>query len=160
LNRFGASAVWTADSTAIFLLTFGVPGGIRPQKLQHAPGHFVSECSTGHKLKVMVMFVVGVRAAEFERPRNNHSRWEFTPVRRKDIPPMMTNFGFSPGVLDYWMLLTDWRNGSFAILLALGVLLVGYTLSTRYQIPAAESAKPVEGAPPILTPGEKQLPGG
>jgi hypothetical protein len=73
---------------------------------------------------------------------------------------MMTNFGFSPGVLDYWMLLTDWRNGSFAILLALGVLLVGYTLSTRYQIPAAESAKPVEGAPPISTPSEKQLPGG
>jgi hypothetical protein len=38
----------------------------------------------------------------------------------------MTNFGFQPGILDYWMLLTDWRNGSFAILLALGVLLVGY----------------------------------
>jgi hypothetical protein len=73
---------------------------------------------------------------------------------------MVTNFGFSPGVLDYWMLLTDWRNGSFAILLALGVLLVGYTLSTRHQIPAAESAKPVESAPPISTPSEKQLPGG
>jgi hypothetical protein len=38
----------------------------------------------------------------------------------------MTNFGFQPGILDYWMLLTDWRNGSFAILLASGVLLVGY----------------------------------
>ena len=38
---------------------------------------------------------------------------------------MMTNFGFRPGILDYWMLLTDWRNGSFAIL---GVFLVGYAL--------------------------------
>jgi hypothetical protein len=34
---------------------------------------------------------------------------------------MMTNFGFQPGILDYWMLLTDWHNGSFAILLALGL---------------------------------------
>jgi hypothetical protein len=25
---------------------------------------------------------------------------------------MVTNFGFQPGILDYWMLLTDWRNGS------------------------------------------------
>jgi hypothetical protein len=33
---------------------------------------------------------------------------------------MTTNFGFSPGILDYWMLLADWRNGSFAILLAIG----------------------------------------
>jgi hypothetical protein len=70
---------------------------------------------------------------------------------------MMTNFGFSPGILDYWMLLTDWHNGSFAILLALGVLLVGYVLSTRNQIPAAEGAKPVEGALPISTRSEKHL---
>jgi hypothetical protein len=27
------------------------------------------------------------------------------------------------------MLLTDWRNGSFAILLALGILLVGHALA-------------------------------
>jgi hypothetical protein len=37
----------------------------------------------------------------------------------------MTDFGFQPSILDYWMFLTDWRNGSFAILLALGVLLFG-----------------------------------
>jgi hypothetical protein len=39
---------------------------------------------------------------------------------------MMSNFGFQPGILDYWMLLTDWHNGSFAILLALGILLAGH----------------------------------
>jgi hypothetical protein len=35
----------------------------------------------------------------------------------------MTDFGFQPGILELWMLLTDWRNGSFAIMLAFGVLL-------------------------------------
>jgi hypothetical protein len=30
----------------------------------------------------------------------------------------MTDFGFQPGIVDYWMLLTDWRNGSFSILVA------------------------------------------
>jgi hypothetical protein len=43
----------------------------------------------------------------------------------------MTDFGFQPGILDYWMLLTDWHNGSFAILLALSVLLVGYAQAQR-----------------------------
>jgi hypothetical protein len=50
---------------------------------------------------------------------------------------MTTNFGFSPGIIDYWMLLADWRNGSFAILLAVGVLIVGYALATRDRMPAA-----------------------
>ena len=36
----------------------------------------------------------------------------------------MTDFGFQPGIVDYWVLLTDWRNGSFSILVALGVFLV------------------------------------
>jgi hypothetical protein len=62
---------------------------------------------------------------------------------------MMPNFGFAPGILDYWALLTDWRNGTFAILLALG-LLVGYAL------------RPVDGtdqsAPSGSTPGEKRPP--
>jgi hypothetical protein len=58
---------------------------------------------------------------------------------------MMPNFGFQPGILDYWMLLTDWRNGTFAILLALGVLLVGYALATRNQMLAAEGPRPLEG---------------
>ncbi len=50
---------------------------------------------------------------------------------------MMTN-GLQPGILDYWVLLTDWRNGSFAILLALGVLLVGHALAPakRARAPA------------------------
>ena len=43
----------------------------------------------------------------------------------------MTTFGYQPGIIDYWMFLTDWRNGSFAILLALGVLLVGYAQAQR-----------------------------
>jgi hypothetical protein len=43
----------------------------------------------------------------------------------------MTDFGFQLGILDYWMLLTDWRNGSFAILVALGVLLFGYAQATQ-----------------------------
>ena len=37
----------------------------------------------------------------------------------------MNNFGYPPGILDYWVLLTDWRNGSFALIpLALAVLFV------------------------------------
>lgn len=71
---------------------------------------------------------------------------------------MMTNFGFQPGILDYWMLLTDWRNGSFATLLALAILLIGYALATRNKVLAAEGPRPVEGngqsAPSGSTPGE------
>jgi hypothetical protein len=59
---------------------------------------------------------------------------------------MMPDFGFQPGILDYWMLLTDLRNGAFAILLALGVLVVGYALATRDKMPVAEDPGPVEGA--------------
>jgi hypothetical protein len=57
---------------------------------------------------------------------------------------MMPNFGFAPGILDYWMLLTDWRNGSFAILLALCVLLVGYILPTHDRILGEEGLRPAE----------------
>jgi hypothetical protein len=46
---------------------------------------------------------------------------------------LMTDFGFQPGILDYWMLLSDWRNGSFAILLALSVLFLGYTLASSVR---------------------------
>jgi hypothetical protein len=47
----------------------------------------------------------------------------------------MTDFGFQPGILDYWMLPSDWRNGSFAIL-ALSVLFLGYTLvSSNKNLP-------------------------
>jgi hypothetical protein len=75
---------------------------------------------------------------------------------------MMTNFGYAPGVLDYWMLLSDWRNGSFAIMLALGVLLIGHALAIRNKMLAAEGLKPVEGidenARSGVTPGEERPP--
>jgi hypothetical protein len=58
---------------------------------------------------------------------------------------MMTNFGFQLGILDYWMFLTDWRNGSFAILLALGILLVGNALTLRHKTLAAEALSPAKG---------------
>jgi hypothetical protein len=57
---------------------------------------------------------------------------------------MMPNFGFTPGVLEYSMLLTDWRNASFAILLALCVLLVGYILTTRNKILTDEDLGPAK----------------
>jgi hypothetical protein len=57
---------------------------------------------------------------------------------------MMPNFGFQPGALDYWMLLADWRNGTFAIMLALGVLVAGYAVATRNKMPVAEGPSPVE----------------
>jgi hypothetical protein len=59
---------------------------------------------------------------------------------------MMPDFGFQPGILDYWVLLTDWRNGTFALLLAVGVLAVGYALVTRDKMPVAGRPGPVEGA--------------
>jgi hypothetical protein len=75
---------------------------------------------------------------------------------------MMPNFGFQPGVLDYWMLLADWRNGSFAILLALGVLLVGFALAIRNRMLTAEGLGVAQGidecAAPSSTPGEKPTP--
>jgi hypothetical protein len=58
---------------------------------------------------------------------------------------MVTNFGFQPGILDYWMLLTDWRNGSFAILLAVGILLVGHALALRNKTLAVDALSPAKG---------------
>jgi hypothetical protein len=43
----------------------------------------------------------------------------------------MTNFGFQPGILDYWILLSDWQNGSFAVLLTFGVILSCSVLSRQ-----------------------------
>jgi len=57
------------------------------------------------------------------------------PIRRRQGFPLMTDFGFQPGILDYWMLLSDWRNGSSAILLALSVLFLGYTLVSSNKNP-------------------------
>jgi hypothetical protein len=54
---------------------------------------------------------------------------------------LMTDFGFQPGILDYWMLLSDWRNGSFAILIGLSVLFLGYTLVSSHKNPGGEGTK-------------------
>jgi hypothetical protein len=42
----------------------------------------------------------------------------------------MGTFGFYPGPIDYWMLVTDWRGGSIAIILVIGALIVGYAFRT------------------------------
>jgi hypothetical protein len=42
----------------------------------------------------------------------------------------MATFGFYPGPIDYWMLVTDWRNGSIAIVLVIGAFAVGYAFRT------------------------------
>jgi hypothetical protein len=55
----------------------------------------------------------------------------------------MATFGFYPGLIDYWMLVTDWRNGSIAIMLAIGGLIIGY---------AFRSASPVQPPPPAVLP--------
>jgi hypothetical protein len=49
----------------------------------------------------------------------------------------MSTFGFYPGPIDYWMLVTDWRNGSIAIMLAIGALIVGYAFRTGSPPPTA-----------------------
>jgi hypothetical protein len=54
---------------------------------------------------------------------------------------LMTDFGFRPGILDYWMLLSDWRNGSFAILLAFSVLFLVYALVSSNKNPGGEGPK-------------------
>jgi hypothetical protein len=54
----------------------------------------------------------------------------------------MSTFGYYPGPIDYWMLVTDWRNGSIAIMLAIGALIVGYAFRTR---------SPVVPPPPVLS---------
>jgi hypothetical protein len=43
--------------------------------------------------------------------------FEFSGAAVRIFALMMTNFGFQPGILDFWMLLTDWQNGSLIILL-------------------------------------------
>jgi hypothetical protein len=58
------------------------------------------------------------------------------------------NFGFAPGILEYWILLSDWRNGSFAILLALSVIFVGYVRANGNKVLAVKDPIPVEGFDP------------
>jgi hypothetical protein len=58
---------------------------------------------------------------------------------------MITDFGFASGILDYWILVSDWRNGSFAILLALSVIFVGYVRASGNEIVAGEVPMPLLG---------------
>jgi hypothetical protein len=46
----------------------------------------------------------------------------------------MATFGFYPGPIDYWMLITDWRNGSMAIVLAIGAFAVGYAFRSGSSV--------------------------
>jgi hypothetical protein len=57
---------------------------------------------------------------------------------------LMSTFGFYPGPIDYWMLVTDWRGGSIAIMLVIGALIVGYAFRT--------------GSPAVLLPPTAVLP--
>jgi hypothetical protein len=56
----------------------------------------------------------------------------------------MSTFGYYPGPIDYWMLVTDWRNGSIAIMLAIGALIVGYKFRTAV-LPTHASPAIAEG---------------
>jgi hypothetical protein len=61
---------------------------------------------------------------------------------REGFSLMMTQLRISalhPGLLD-----DRWRNGSFAILLGLGILLVGHALALRNKTLAAEALSPAK----------------
>jgi hypothetical protein len=62
----------------------------------------------------------------------------------------MSTFGFYPGPIDYWMLVTDWRNGSIAIMLAIGALIVGYAFKTGSPVPPPPTAVlPTHASEPV-----------
>jgi hypothetical protein len=67
----------------------------------------------------------------------------------------MSTFGFYPGPIDYWMLITDWRNGSIAIMLAIGALVVGYAFRTGSSVvPSTPTAALPAHASPAIAEGE------
>jgi hypothetical protein len=82
-------------------------------------------------LKIVVQNLVWVRSAEFIDAAEQPWLVEVRGAAARIFSLMMTNFGFQPGILDFWMLLSDWQNGSFIILLALGLLLLGYSALSR-----------------------------
>src|ERR1700723_202273 len=53
------------------------------------------------------------------------------PLPKGNQGNLMSTFGFYPGPINYWMLVTDWRGGSIAITLAIGALIVGYFACPR-----------------------------
>ena len=62
----------------------------------------------------------------------------------------MSTFGYYAGPIDYWTFITDWRNGSIAILLAMGVFLFGYALARRSPAPIEPAdALPAHPSPAI-----------
>jgi hypothetical protein len=62
----------------------------------------------------------------------------------------MATFGFYPGPIDYWMLVTDWRNGSIAIMLAIGGLIIGYAFRTGSPVqPPPTAVLPTHASPAI-----------
>jgi hypothetical protein len=64
---------------------------------------------------------------------------------------IMSTFGYYPGPIDYWMLVTDWRNGSIAIMLVIGAFVVGYKFRTRTArcSTTANSVLPTHASPAI-----------
>jgi hypothetical protein len=67
----------------------------------------------------------------------------------------MSTFGFYPGPIDYWMLVTDWRNGSIAIMLAIGPLIVGYAFRTgSHVVPLPLTAVLPTHSSPAIAEGE------
>jgi hypothetical protein len=68
---------------------------------------------------------------------------------------IMSTFGYYPGPIDYWMLVTDWRNGSVAIImLAIGALIVGYAFRTGSPVPPPPKAALPTHASPAIAEGE------
>jgi hypothetical protein len=63
----------------------------------------------------------------------------------------MSTFGFYPGPIDYWMLVTDWRGGSIAIMLVIGALIVGYAFRTGSAavLLSATAVLPTHASPAI-----------
>jgi hypothetical protein len=47
---------------------------------------------------------------------------------------LMSTFGFYPAPTACWMLITDWRHGSIAILLAIGAFAVGYAFRSGSSV--------------------------
>jgi hypothetical protein len=47
----------------------------------------------------------------------------------------MSTFGYRPGFIDYWSFLTDWRNGSIALLFVLvAVLALAFVARQRRRV--------------------------